>query len=476
MVSISPEVDSHSSGQSALRGVTEDEEEGRKEAEAPPWKRADPPFPSKEEAVAYFYDSLSKLPLTRRALREFNRRNEAKAGLAPTATSVCSPNQNGRVTVPKNSSPGLRRFARQGGPDLSDLRWCSAKEIPSSHSPSKTSTASKMSTMKTSCRKTSAYHSEFQVHLIDHGIYPDGYALNGQYLPGPSNESEIRDIFARPRPSLSESHFTEEDFLAFKAKNRQATNEPMVMQKPFSVILGSDVGIQSGSQIPFSNLKVLTNGTLVEGNPDHFDGAPRAQIAPQIREELGSYICPSTNWLDPALPNFFTEGKGPSGSAVVGERQACYDGVLGARGMHQLRTFATENTYDGNAYTITSTYCSSGAGTLRIFASRPIPSTNPNSRLCDYHTCELGAWVLTSTRKQFCEGVAAFRNARDWAKEQRDVVIAAANARLSQMNGHAHTQPQTGLADGRPKPRRKRQCGEGSPNRAEPQPKRRRKG
>lgn len=179
-------------------------------------------------------------------------------------------------------------------------------------------------------------------------------------------------------------------------------------------------------------------------------------------------------WPTLVLPNFFTEAKGPEGSPVVCERQAFYVGVLGARGMHRLRTFATEDIYDNNAYTITSTYCSPG-GILRIYATRPIPSADPTERACDYHTTQLGGWALIGSRKQFCEGVGAFRNARDWASEQRDKAIAAANARLSQKTGHTHHDPKRGLNDGipQPKPKPKRRPSEDSSRVDAPQPKRR---
>jgi hypothetical protein len=49
-----------------------------------------------------------------------------------------------------------------------------------------------------------------------------------------------------------------------------------------------------------------------------------------------------------------------------------------------------------------------------------------------YHMNRLGAWALNGSRDQFQEGVSAFRNARDWAKDQRDALIAAANRRFEE--------------------------------------------
>lgn len=47
---------------------------------------------------------------------------------------------------------------------------------------------------------------------------------------------------------------------------------------------------------------------------------------------------------------------------------------------------------------------------------------------------QLGAFSTTDTNPEtFRRGVGAFRNARDWAKEQRDRLIAAANSRVTDM-------------------------------------------
>ncbi|KAI9771435.1 MAG: hypothetical protein M1840_002055 [Geoglossum simile] len=109
----------------------------------------------------------------------------------------------------------------------------------------------------------------------------------------------------------------------------------------------------------------------------------------RVRGGLASVIIPSRLQHAPCLPNLFTEGKGPNGSAVVAKRQACYDGALGARGIHMLQSHGRdEATYDNDAYTISATYHHDGL--LKI-------------------------------------------NARDWAKEQRDKLITVANGRVVDM-------------------------------------------
>lgn len=44
---------------------------------------------------------------------------------------------------------------------------------------------------------------------------------------------------------------------------------------------------------------------------------------------------------------------------------------------------------------------------------------------------QLGDWALTSSYEQFRQEASAFRNARDWAKSQRDELIAVANSRVT---------------------------------------------
>ena len=77
-------------------------------SESPPSKR---PKSSKAE----FYDSLSKVWLTRRALKELNRRTRQ-------ANSPQRPDSPPRHVYREGTSKQIQRFARHGGPELHDLR------------------------------------------------------------------------------------------------------------------------------------------------------------------------------------------------------------------------------------------------------------------------------------------------------------------------------------------------------------------
>ena len=52
---------------------------------------------------------------------------------------------------------------------------------------------------------------------------------------------------------------------------------------------------------------------------------------------------------------------------------------------------------------------------------------------------QLRGWLLTDTPGTLRQGVGAFRNARDWAEEQRDRLIASANGRVIEMPRDAST-------------------------------------
>ena len=91
----------------------------------PPWKRAKRPFESRQEANTAYWDSLSKLWFTRRALKELNRRNTANP------VNIRRPDLSGEPATLENYPSQLKRFARQGGPDLRDLRGVNSAQVVS---------------------------------------------------------------------------------------------------------------------------------------------------------------------------------------------------------------------------------------------------------------------------------------------------------------------------------------------------------
>ncbi len=90
----------------------------------PPWKKVKRRFQSQQETDTVYWDSLSKLWLTRRALDELNRRNRQKASPVRTAVSR-SLDLGDESGLLKNPPKQIKRFARHDGPNLCDLKGVS---------------------------------------------------------------------------------------------------------------------------------------------------------------------------------------------------------------------------------------------------------------------------------------------------------------------------------------------------------------
>ncbi|KAM5439874.1 hypothetical protein MferCBS31731_004285 [Microsporum ferrugineum] len=405
-----------------------------------------------------FWDNLSKVWLTKDALEELNRRNAASERPVPSARKhthrpltrrfQATLKRHTHTLVPdpldscKKSVREIKSFSRHGGPDLSDVRNYPDPNIPdyqpmsvaSSQTrkrragPSDNDTAAKRTTTKSS---TTAYNQNFQQHLIEHGIYPRRYKYsNGCTFPRPNNWEEITERLAQPRRSLSPSRFSEQEFERFDEEDTNAYGEKRVATEVIRIIDG-DIGDTTcvGGDYPFSNLAPLTDGSIAHAKPDHFFGNRPDGLKLAIRKDLKDKIIPTTPSHRPILPNFFLEAKGPNGSLPVCLRQACYDGALAARGMHCLQSYMQEPVYDNNAYTITSTY---HGGMLKLYTTHLTAPTPEHGGGPKYIMTQLKALAMTGDSEAFRKGATAYRNARDWAKEQRDKFIRSANERHAQ--------------------------------------------
>ncbi|CRG92847.1 hypothetical protein PISL3812_09918 [Talaromyces islandicus] len=412
----------------------------------PAQKKQKVDHPSDSQPPPAFWDNLSQVWLTHNALRELDRRN-SEASVRQQIRSVKPVAGNELQSVP-------RRFPRQGGPDLSDLRGYPDPRMNSrrskyrvqkqSLSVSRGSSTSRASSTSRSTKRPSSstkssgpYDRDFQQHLVDHGIYPVAYEYpDGRMPPKPNNWNDIKERLARYRPSLSPSRFTDEAHEKFVRADAHAFKEKQITESVIPVIEGDngDARCVAGG-VPFNNLGPLTDVTLAPGNPDRYYGARPEQLDRRIRDELFAEVIPSKQDDLPMAPNFFLEAKGPDGSASVAKRQACYDGALGARGIHSLQTYGEdEPTYDNDAYTLTSIYHN---GQLQMFTSHP--SNSATSDRPEYYMTQLRSFALTDNVDTFREGATWYRNGRDWAKEQRDEAIRQANERSSNKQGVSST-------------------------------------
>ena len=304
-------------------------------------------------------------------------------------------------------------------------------------------------------KQTDVFDGAFSQHLADNGIISEIRLLRGDRMR-PSNDAEIKSRLAQRRRSLSPSAcFNADDqYERFKQENESAQNAKCVIKDVFPFVAGHSAGIPRSGGFAFNNLKALTDGSLKAAFPESYDGCRPGELDPSVREQLGEYIVPSSATSAPCLPTFFTVIIGPAGQVRVGQRQALYFGALGARGVHHLRCFVTDSTpaspaaFDNNAYVIMALYYST-TGTLWLYAMHPIPATSsvsslrqnsaaassspfPNNGrpLIEYRMTLINRWSLDDSADTFREGVSAYRNAREWAKEKRDELVATANAKV----------------------------------------------
>ncbi|KAG9249402.1 uncharacterized protein F5Z01DRAFT_631794 [Emericellopsis atlantica] len=388
-----------------------------------------------------FWDNLtrkSQIPLTTNALQELNRRNtqRERRNVAPLPPL--------RRSCRLAARPA--RFASHGGPDSRDLRGYRMptglgnemrSSTPSSlgrrkrgsQSPEKSSGTPNTTTTKS----TGPYDRAYLQHHVDNGFLPDGYEYpDGRALSEAENIEEFRQFISQARASLSPSRFSGDDFRCFKRANNHATKERQVMTTVMPIIEGAvgDTKCVAG-EIPFTNLDHLTDGTLAAANPDRYYGARPEQLRGTVRAQLSGRIIPSTQEDLPIAPNFFVEVKGPDGSAAVAERQLLNVMALGERGQCDLHSFrCSKPMYKNQAHTIGCTY---QAGQLKMYATHVVDPSEPGAQPVFVMT-QVDSWSLTGNPKSCREGIAAYRNARDWAKKERDQGIEQANHRAADRN------------------------------------------
>ncbi|KAF5229497.1 hypothetical protein FANTH_14173 [Fusarium anthophilum] len=404
-----------------------------------------------------FWDNLSQLSLTKNALREYNRRTTPISASHSSTSNLQPPPRTRRALAARStvhtpsaqeflrqSSPAdrtrVKHFARNGGPNLNDLR---GYRLPNNHDMGSSQTSlgrrkrgsrspdkSNTTTNTTTTRSTGPYDRDFQQHLIDHNIFPPGYEYpDGREPSEPDNIDEIRRALEQPRASLSPSRFSKNDFKRFKRADDHATKESRVTASVIPIIEGDPGDTRCiASDIPFTNLDHLTDGSLVCAKPDVYHGARPEQLHKGVRRALKHHIVPSTQDDLPVLPNNFVEVKGPDGSLSVATRQALYDVTLGTRGFQSLLSYgATEPCYDNKAHALVWVY---HGGQIKAYTSHALEPSTPEAPP-GYAMTQIDSWSLTGNYESFRRGAGAYRNGRDWAKKQRDEAIAEANKKVA---------------------------------------------
>lgn len=417
-----------------------------------------------------FWNNLSRIPLVRGALKEHDRRNRRIAA-APKLTH----------SIPIKCD--LIRYARHGGPDLSDLRGFGeeVEEVDEDENGDeregkdqmprgrrarggssgtsrggvhkRRSSRGRSTSSDQRTKSSSPYDPAFKQHLTDHRVWPMHYWYeDGEQPPPPDNLQEIiAHIHGAPRASLEPDSFTAEDFQRFKkAYHLTSSEEPRsrTLELVEGVLSISTTQVKRG---PFqlSQLHPLTPDQIVPGNPDRAYGSRPEKLDRAARHdpEIQDLILPNPA-QDILCPNFIVHVKGPGGSQEVADVQAVYDGALAARGMEALWAYGSEGDerdQPNDARTLTCTFAS---GALRMYAVHIRPCGSSANRVqrqqtssrntqdgIEYITTRVGAWFIDTSLDELRQAASAFRNGLDWAQEQRDRAIDRVNRRLARRQG-----------------------------------------
>lgn len=415
-----------------------------------------------------FWDNLSRIPLSRGALKEHDRRNRHIAA-APNPTDS------------KSIKYDLTRYARHGGPDLSDLRGfgeeieeevaeedgdrdgddmlrgrqarggssgTSRGGVTKRRGSRRRGTSSDQQT-----KSSSPYDPAIKQHLTDHRVWPMHYWYeDGEEPPPPDNLQEIMaHLHGALRASLEPENFTVEDFQRFR-KAYHLTSSEEARSRTLELVEGAlSTSTRHVKRGPFqlNRLYPLTPDQLVPGHPDRaFGSRPEtldraARYDPQIQD----LILP-TAAQDILCPNFIVHVKGPGGTQEVADVQAVYDGALAARGMEALWAYGTEGDerdQPNDARTLTCTFVS---GTLRMYAVHIRPCGASATRVqrqqtsswdtndaIEYITTLIGAWFIDTSLEELRKATSAFRYGLEWAQEQRHRAIDRVNRRLAMRQG-----------------------------------------
>lgn len=376
-----------------------------------------------------FWDNLSQVYLTSRALKEHERRNKTHAS-------------------PKRKAPGvsfhnIAKFARHGGPDLGDIRGYSRQR------------ASTCATSSDDCRPNLSSRSVVGVAETADSGPPSPYGYNfEQYLRdnniwlfGPSSPCSCscscwrprnwRDLWLlvpeREKPSLPEEYFRYEQFhpAYFENWHDEMRSEGDVMNEIIPKIAGDDHPLPKNRNVCFSNMDIMTDGVNVRPTPIFYDGACPRDLHPSVISDLDSLIVPSKLKSHPVAPNLFFETKPLWRGTGVAVQKACLDGAYGARAMHALQNYGREvPVYDANAYTYSFVYNPVNAA-LKIYAHYVWP-TGPGGGPT-YHMKKIRGFWMTMDVDTWVNGAFAFRAIRNLAKAHRDRFIEEANARASEL-------------------------------------------
>ncbi|POS73656.1 hypothetical protein DHEL01_v207954 [Diaporthe helianthi] len=379
-----------------------------------------------------FWDTLTRVPLCKSALRELDQRNAVidLAVTTPTPTPTPTPKQADL------DRPQLLRYARHGGPELSDIRGLA--EMPRRRGrgggrgriqKSQGRPASRRSAT-TQTKSSSPYDAAFRQHLIDWKVWPINYVFQAGHPapPPPDNLQDIiKEVCSDGRGSLEPGSFNvkeHENFQLAHSLNGEEESRSRTLDLIEGPLALSTAHVKKGP-VKLSNLRPLLPANLVPGCPDRIYGARLDNLDKSVRDRLDELIIPTAH-RDILCPNFVVHIKGEDGTLQVAERQAVYDGALVARGMDYLWEAGSSHDQDHQYHARTIT-CTFADGVLRMYAMARHRFGAGSNQDVEYVTHRLGSWLMVEELDQYCRGAAAFRNGLEWARRQREEAISRAN-------------------------------------------------
>jgi hypothetical protein len=255
--------------------------------------------------------------------------------------------------------------------------------------------------------------------LLNCGIYHCDYRYPAGFVDfKPTNWGELLQTMQNPREAV----VSEETYRTYCQRLSDINDDPSIMRLLFPILQGecndpAQDGVQFTNLAPFPDLS-----SIVHPSPAFYHGEKPESLNPHFHRTMGNYIVPSTNSRHAILPTFFVDLSYEM-SIDLAEDHALYNGIHGARGIHLLQTSVDSGSvYDAKAYTITVILGGRCLGLYTVHLSK-----QPDGR-DRYHLNLLDEWCLTQSLTAFQTAIRAYRNLRDFTRDERRKVINIANA------------------------------------------------
>ena len=263
-----------------------------------------------------------------------------------------------------------------------------------------------------------------------------GIHVHESFGPHPKPDN-LHDIQEKLKRSNFASDTSVKRWQRYCTAEEKMGNEATTTVKIIRYLEPDEDGIPFGEtefDLLFTNLKPMYDGAP-PGKPDMYDGAEVRDVDGRINRDFSKTVIPTTDAGKPCVPNCFVEIKGPRGITIVVEDQACFDGAVGARGMHELRKYLYGNeALDNKAYSFAATYEGGKQGILILYTVHPFRRVDRSYKEdeMEYNMSKIKGYMLTESLEDFVAGVNALQNMRDMARKIRTDLVKAVKVRMDE--------------------------------------------